>query len=272
MPAHLDYLNKNLYRTFPLRSGSNMTTLEGVILPSALLTSASIAVTYAMSDVYVSNIYCNGNYINVTIRDNKTSTALGCFSGNVTQNYQVLSFIPFISGVSGTMTTGTVDAITNFRGGYTMDSTNGRIEDSLVFCYTPPAVTSLVHDATVTTGNIKLNGHNIAITTPSNVLLTVVNKSTLLSNNDFSSALGNCPTPIITHINTVPTDAYGNIDIYGITPVAISISNGNIVITPGSLTITDLCQAMNIRLAPNSTSNTYYTDILTTTTPEWKTW
>lgn len=251
-----------------------MMTDLGSQIPLGLLSSASISVPFAYSDVYISHIYCKGSYINVTIRDNKTNTTLGSFGGTVTTEHQALTFTAFVPYVAGTMTAGVPNTINQFSGSHSIDATNGRIEDSLVMCFTRPPVTSLTHEDQVGVGLITLDGENITIAvTDPNVSLTVNDKSELFSNADFSTEYGFCPTPIITHINGVTPDEDGNIDIFGINPIKITLIGSTIQIDTGTMTLDEACKQKNGRMPPTGdTTNEYHGDILTVIDPEWKTW
>ena len=268
MPLHLEFLNKNLYRKYPFRSGSSMKTSLGIDIPQDLLAGASITTGAGATDVYISKIYCKGGFLNLTI--STSEGVLGCFSGKVVNNYQSLLFTPFIKQVSGFMLAGTPEAVASMEGTHYVDSANGRLEDSLVFSFTPPGVTAINHEAQRVTGDVTIAGTNITITNAENDLgLAVIDKSKITSNNDANAYCGTCPTPSIKLINTVPPDGSGNIDVIGIAPVVITVESGKLLITLGDLTLDTFCP--QDKLAPDNPSGTY-PEFLTAEDPEWKSW
>lgn len=267
----LDFLNKNMYRKYPLRASSQSVFTNGTVMPLALITSAQITTTYNYSQIYISQIYVNGDYINITIQEAAYGLTLGCFSGNITSYQQILTLQPFNDVATGTITISSAYAFKDIAPGmYTLTEANGRFEDSVIYCFTPPAVTS-INDTAV--GAISLVGNNIMFNETTDVIeLEVINTATILANNCFSAEVNNCPTPLITQINTVFPNGSGNIDLYGIEPVTIAVSGGVITVSLGSITLPQICPDRALIYPPDDSSNTYYTDILTTNTPEWQTW
>ncbi len=273
MSTRLEFLNRNILRKYPFWSGSTMQTTIGLDIPLALIAGAQITVKYSNREVYISQIYISGNIFSATITDNLTGLALGSFTTNVTKNYQTIGITPFVTDVAGTLVIGSRNAFVDFQGSHTLTYAAGRIEDSLVFCFTPPLVKKISNEANAVSGFVTLSGTNITIeNTSQDVALAITNKALVLANADQSSELGNCPTPYISHINTVTPDEDGNIDIFGILPVVIAADGNVIQAGTGTMELADLCQAKNKRLAPEDATNTYYTNILTAENPEWKTW
>lgn len=271
MPYHLDFLNSNCYRKYPFAAAAKLTASNGVAIPVGLLSSCRVTTTYNKRNVFVSKIIIKDNKVNITLTDNNTGTALGCFNGTVDKDHQSLVYTSFTNDSFATATFGLVSTL-QLQGDYVLDYDNGRLEDSVVFCFTRPLVEQLVHNGTSATGNVEITGDNITVTTSPSLLLSVTDKSLVVSAGDKSSVFGNCGTPVITKIGNVSPDSNGNIDIYGISPVTIAVTASGLQVGTGTLTFDDLCQARQARLAPTSTSNTYYADILTITEPEWKTW
>lgn len=276
MSLHLDFLNKNMYRKYPIRATSTHIFTDGTEFLQSILVALQVSVPYAYRSLYISKVFVKQSYISITLRDVATDLPIGCFSGTLSSNFQVIPMTSFINTVSGTITFGNIDALTNYNGVYYFSTADGQLEDSTIFCFTPPGVTAIENDGDSITGNINLVPENINITEEdNNILLSVINVSSILSNNDSSGESNNCPTPIIKKINTVSPNPVGcNIDIYGILPVQIEVDeDGAIVgIDAPDLTLADVCPEKDQFVPPEDETTDYYTDILTTTDPEWKTW
>jgi hypothetical protein len=178
--------------------------------------------------------------------------------------------------VSGSITIGDAAVLNELSGTYYLDYTNGRIEPSTVFCFVPPGVTAFVYEGTKATGYVTLSSGSVNISNVTQQInLSVKNPNLILSNNDFGSALANCPTPLIKKINTVTPDANGNIDIYGIIPIKISVESGTQLQldTVPELSFKALCPEKNKVIPPaNNETTTYYSDVFQTNIPEWQTW
>lgn len=271
MAIHLDFLNKNMYRKYPLVGTSTGLFDSGDVLPQELITSIQISIPYGLHDLYISKVYAARSFISLTLRQISTNDAIGHFSGFVIDNQTVLNLTPYIDTVSGTITIGLASAVTSLNGSYTLSVENGTLEPSTIFCFTPPAVTSLSKDDVKARGNITLVLENLALDISSALALSVINDRTIRSSNDLISTLGNCKTPRIRKINTVSPSPSGNIDVYGILPISIDVSSGTVnPIT--ALTLDDVCPERTKIYPPENNSDTYYTDVLTATEPEWKTW
>lgn len=280
MAYHVDFLNKNTLRKYPLRATSAYTDTANKVLPLAIFSACRISTQYALSNVYIKKVYVSGDYINVTVvhRDAPTSdptspeVVLGVFSGVITSDYQSLNLIATENYFSGFLTIGTLAAVRSVSGTFNFTFENGQIEDSLIFCYSRPGVTKLIHNSKELTGDAVFDLTNLLSTVASpDIDLTAINVTTILSIGDKDSGYGNCPNAAITRINTVSPNGSGNIDIYGITPVEIDILTGKIKVN-SNLTAAELCSKSTKNIPPTDNSDTYYTNILTNIVPEWKTW
>lgn len=274
---NLDFLNKNMYRKYPIRATSTYFFQNGQELPLSLISSIQVTTTYANRRVYISKVYAKSGYVSVLLREYATGIVLGSFQGVITQANQVLTLEPAIANVSGTITIGDPAAIDLLSGSGYFSPDNGLLEDSTVFVFTPPSVTSFIHNGDTATGHVvftTLTGSNVLIASlDPDVTFTVIDRTLIQTKNDFSASIGTCGTPLIKQINTVFPDSTGNIDIYGILPVGIEIGTGIVGVGTPTLTLNDFCPERN-KLSPpaGNTSDAYYADILTTLTPEWKTW
>ena len=175
--------------------------------------------------------------------------------------------------LSGSITIGDKDALKLVTGANYLTSETGRIEDSTIFIYSPPAVRAITNKNDVVRGFATFTGENITITPSTEQFnLSVIDKNLVLSKNDYSGAYGNCTTPSIKRINSVFPDVGGNIDIYGVDPIAISIDTGKIQLTTPELSLLDVCPEKNKLSPPSNADDTYYTSIESASEPEWKTW
>lgn len=271
MSLHLDFLNKNMFRKYPIASDMSCIDVDGKELPQDLITSMQI--TADISDfadpVYISKVYIKNSYISVVV--SRQNTALGCFSGKITTHFQSIKLTPFLPTVSGTMTVGKLGSIQTVNDLFVLTDETAALEDSVIFKFTPPGLTSFNG---ITTGHVSLIGDNISLAVVDNdIELQVIDINKILSRNDINGANDTCLTPIITHLNTVPPDINGNIDIFGIDPVTIEVTvlESSVTIEP-NLVLDDVCPERNPLQPPANDSDNYYSDILTTISPEWLNW
>lgn len=271
---YLDFLNKNMYRNYPLKARSSGISVYNEQLPDPIITSLNISVAndIGYSRLYISKVTIKGKYISVVVNDVESELALGTFSKLITKDFEVINLTPYLSTISGFMTIGTVESFKQFQGAYHFEKDSTELEESVLFIYPPTGVIKLVNAAISSVGKITLIGQNVTITpTGNNMSLDVIDHTRILANNVLAGRYANCPTPVITKINTVTPDSEGNIDIYTILPMTIEVSGDNLSLVP-NLTINDVCPELNKIYPPADTSDTYYSDITTEKTPEWKTW
>lgn len=262
-----------MYRKYPIRGTSSHIFTDGVELPQALITSIQISVPYAYRDVYICKIFGKDGFVSILLKENLTNLVLGSFSGQITESNQLLTLDSLFPNVSGSITIGNAESVSSLNGSHYLTYNDGVLEGSTVFCFATPAVTSINVKDKVVTGFVSLIGENITFTENSQeILLSVTNPNVILSKNDFSGVFDNCNSPLIKKINTVTPDSNGNIDIYGILPVVISVSAGKIEFDTPTLTIPDVCPEKRKLAPPVNNSDDYYTDIETNKIPEWKSW
>jgi hypothetical protein len=273
MSVKLDFLNKNMYRKYPIRATSTHEFEDGSAFPQDVITSIQISVPYTYNKLYISKVYALNRYLSVTVNDYATDNAVGAFSAKITSKFQIIPLTPFIDQISGNLTVGSLDGIDKINGAHFLSKDNGLLEASTIFPFTPPAVTKLIHGEVEMTGHINLVTENITAAALDSVTisLSIINEALIASNNDFHGSLDNCATPLIKRINTVEPDEDGNIDIYGILPVTVEVETGEVELIP-NLTLDEVCPERTKIYPPENNSDEYYTDILTATEPEWKTW
>lgn len=268
----LDFLNKNMYRKYPLQDTCDMLFEDGTKLPQGIITSIQLSTKYGYHSISLHKVSISENYVSVSLYCN--SAPIGCFAGVVTSDFAT---IPFISGsdysfISGSLTIGRKETLTECLGTHVFGAGAAMIEDSVIFCFTPPPVKSISHDGKRTTGRITTSvGSSLTQTLTDNIDLSVRNVANITSNNEYSGTIADCPTPIITKINTVSPDENGNIDIYGIVPVVINVETGELEFL-NPLTLPDVCPEKNKISPPVNNSDDYYGDILELGITEWRTW
>ena len=283
IPQNLDFLNKNVYRKYPIWSNSDMQTVEGVQLPLGLFSSCRLSTAVDYAQLYISRIRIVGTSLSVSISEYTTSDVVGVFNGTITSNFQKLELHSFVPFISGTLTLGLTSVLSTFNGMYNLTYDNGRIEDSLIFCYARPSVHSLQHNTKSATGNITLVMANLAYaiepvdssssSSSSNVVtdfnFEASNLASIASKNDKGANFGTCDNPVILSINQVPPDGNGNIDIYAIQPIALSVT-ARAITTGTTMTLAQFCPT-NTTLPPDVTQDVY-NGFLETLTPEWQNW
>lgn len=272
---HVDFLNKNTFRNYPLRGDSPVVTEAGLLLPTDVLSAARFTVTATYGLVYISRLYIVGDYLNILIGSliGGHLTYLGFFDGVVTTDYQILRMSSLVPSAYGTMVLGKKASLVNFQGYHSFTSTTGRIEDSLVTWITPPVLTSVIHGDKTLTGNIALQFNNVRqVMNTTDLQLEVISKEAVKAVNDTSSKYLNCPTNPIGSINNVQPDENGNIDIYGISPVVINVNraNASISLTVPTIGRDELCGEPK-QIPPNNPVTTYG-NIKQVAAPEWQSW
>lgn len=271
---HVDFLNKNTFRRYPLRADVGVDSNEGFLLPDGLFCAAQFSVPGGYEKVQLRRIYVSGNYINILVSgyNEAALTHLGYFDGTIATDYTTLTFTSLEPVVYGMLMVGRKDALKAIQGFCTFSDNKALFEDSLVTYVTPPAVHHIaVHDRLLT-GRINLEYSNIyQVANPAAIELDVLSKDSIRVKNDKSAQFGSCPTNPIGSMNTVLPDVDGNIDIYGIAPVKVNVTATGLRLDVPDVSKSDLC-AEDKRIPPLIPISTYLKDITKATTPEWRTW
>jgi hypothetical protein len=271
---HVDFLNKNTFRRFPLRADLGVESSEGLALPDDLFCAAQFSTPGWCSKLQIRRIYVNQNYINVLIScyNGNVLTYLGYFDGTLSSDFTKLTFSSLDPGVYGMLTVGRLSALSRMNGFYSFVNDTARFEDSLITYVTPPAVRALLLNGKQLTGRIGLEYSNVVQTAhPTDIQLDVLSKDSIRAKNDKSAEFGSCRTNPIGSMNTVLPDSNGNIDIYGIAPLKINVSATGLRFDVENVNKADLC-AEDKRIPPLVPISAYLKDIVTATAPEWKTW
>lgn len=281
MTPSLDFLNKNMYRKFPFRMECDLMLDNGATLPQSIITSMQVTVPYGKHKIFAYKISYSANHVSLVISDYATNQHLGVFTAKLTKDFQVVKLTPFLPTTAGSLTIGRREDLQETAGTYLFCDHNmvpskdaAIIEDSLIFCFTPPAVKSIQHEKKVATGFCTTLSTLPLLQSYPNIdetLLTISNVNSILPQGQIKGSYDNCPTPIIKKLNTVSPDENGNIDIYTINPLDISITAGVIDFT-SIVELVDVCPEKNKISPPVNNTDNYFTNILTAISPEWKTW
>lgn len=241
----LSFENKNQFRKYPLKQSASLVSSEGYVVPDDLIVNASITSVFGKHCVYIKQIFKSEKTLKLTITSLLDDTTLGVFSGDITSDYTTLELTPFERFVAGKITIGSATSIASLPRILNFEPAALEFEESVVFCYAPPKVTS-IRDSK----DNELRGEvNYGILTGLTKTSDTVNKVTRLRASipasvfnlaDKSSLLENCRTPSIKNINGVLPSSIsedpninphhendGNIYIAGIRPVIFYKTQGN---------------------------------------------
>jgi hypothetical protein len=287
------FLNKNLLRKYPFKQGVTCIGVAGQSLPDNLIASLKMSVPYLYRRIFVERVVVEGTAISVTVSCKLISEAtlsLGVFNTALTDDYQLVNLTGIGYGVSGQIVFGELAVLEPLQGNFdftadTYDTATTQIEESLITVVPTPVVTSISCRGNTVTGNISLvldNIKNLDTTVIGEILLNVINKPSLYSRGDKSFSFGNCTTPVIGSINDVPPDANGNIDIFGIKPVVVSVLSiandaaSGIKVEVADIKFEDLCSENYKNVPPKNITNIYYLNLemanLALAVEEWKSW
>jgi hypothetical protein len=239
----LNFLNKNQFRSYPLKSGTSLVAIDGKKIINELFVGASITTISDRKKIFIRQIYVNGKNIRVTIAGlmaNGYFETLGTFYGAVTSDFTTLTLTEALIFTSGSITIGTVDSVLAMSGAYTFNPEAMQLEESTIFYYTPPGVKSIQNQGNQLRGNVNFGVlTNIIKSRPNNTQINfgVIDTPSVTSLADKSSIFNNCGTPIIRHVdgatpfyqlpssvdswgnsNYVP-ELQGNLFMVGISPI-----------------------------------------------------
>lgn len=280
--------NKNQYRKLPLKSTSTFTSDDGYVVPDDLIVNCSITTLYGRHRIYIKQIFFKNTEVRVTIASTSedhsiADLTLGSFSGNIADDFTTLYLTPFVRNVSGFLTIGSLHSLTKITRTLNFLSTETEFEESKIFCYVPPAVSSITDKKGSEIRGVANFGTliNIAKTTGSKTSkFTATSPDTVLNISDYSSYFGNCPNPVIRSINGVVPSPYGqdtnpqndsNIYIVGVKPIVfygIPGIPGVLNVDTSGITLDSLCTQRHKLLPPvdirgftensNEAKNLYY--------------
>ena len=261
--------NKNQYRRYPLKQGAVSVSTDGYNLPDDLFVNCSVTSTYGEHRLYIQQVFYRAGVARITLASVFTDEALGVFAGSVADNMTTLQLTPFKRFISGNLTIGSMASLQNISRTLNFNSLTTELEESVIFCYQPPAVHSIADKR----GN-QLRGE-VNFGTLTNLAKTTLSKKTQLEAlaplsvfnlKDKSSLIGNCPNPVIKNINGVTPFAEGekspvndgNIYIAGVKPIVFyGIPGPDTLPEPGvvgvestGITLDSLCTQKHKLLPP----------------------
>lgn len=270
MLVSLDFNNKNQYRKYPFKQSSSLISDNGYNLPDNLIVNFSISSTYGKHRIYVSQIHRKEKNLRIAVSNYFDDSLLGIFIFNLSEDFQSVNVSPSVSTISGNLTIGAYEAwlktptILNFA------KDTSELEESTVFCFTPPLVTSIKDKF----GQELRNSVNLGVLTNLEKTTSLESYQTSLQASapesvtslaDSSSYLNNCTNPVIRNINGVtpfpasqpPDGNDGNIYIVGVLPITfygITPEEGVITTTTEDITLDSLCSQTRKMLPPKNIS------------------
>jgi hypothetical protein len=208
-------------------------------------------------------------YVTIAAMSGETEDSdevLGVFSGKLGESFTTLTLTPFVRFVSGSLTLSPVGSLINITEVLVFDRTQAEFEESLIFCYTPPAVTSIQDKRGselrgVVNFGILTNVTKDTDTATRSTKFTATAPESVFNPADKSSFLMNCPTPVIKNINGVEPFPLGsgspvndgNIYIAGIKPIifyGVPGEDGAVGVDTGDVTLDSLCTQRHKLLPP----------------------
>jgi hypothetical protein len=274
----LDFLNKNRFRRFPFKAETTLKAINGKTLNNDLIVGLSISTITDRQNIHISQVYVKDQYISIVLSAtvNEKLISLGRFAGTILEDYSVLYLEQFERFINGTLIIGSVDDVLKMTGSYYFEAGATSIEESTIFCYTPPNVKSIVNNSIHLRGDVEFGTLTNLVKTRENqnIKLSTSSGTQIASLADKSSQFRNCPTPLIYSINNaIPfkdsSNDYpildGNIYMIGIKPIVFygefgepgeeetvggTILAQTIDINNNPLTLDTLCTARNKVLPP----------------------
>jgi hypothetical protein len=262
----LDFNNKNQYRRYPFKQNSVLTSTGGDTLTDDMIVNCSITSIYGQHRIYVSQIFKKNNVVRVSIASVFDDSLLGVFSGTLNEDYSTLILTDSDNYFSGALTLGSMKAWEQFPRISFFNSSATELEESTIFCYEAPKVTSILDKKQSSLRGIVSYGLLTNIEKYTNTTLKQTNfqstaPASVTTIADKSSFLDNCATPVIKNINgvfpfpkdIVPDENDGNIYIVGVLPITfygISLEEGVINTVTEDVTIDSLCSLRSKLIPP----------------------
>jgi hypothetical protein len=198
--------NKNQFRKYPIKQGLSFQADDGSFVPDDLIVNCTITTLYGRHRLYIRQIYRSGTSTRITLASMFDDQVLGMFYGDVTEDFTTLPFTSFVRNISGSITIGSASSLAAIINTLHFTKESAELEESTIFCYTPPAVTSILDKkGTQLRGDVKFGvltnikkSNSVAKTTQ----FAATAPATVFNLADKSTYLDNCPTPIIKTINT----------------------------------------------------------------------
>jgi hypothetical protein len=265
--------NKNQYRKYPFKQGSSLQSDSGYVIPDDFIVNCSITSIYGRHRIYVKQIYHKNGEFRISVASVIDDLLLGVFIGEASLiDFSTLELTPFVRNVSGTITLANTAKVTENTVTLHFNKANTELEESTIFCYTPPAVSSIKDKKNTELRGRVVFGNLINLTKSTDTeartsRLRASNPESIYNSADKSTYLGNCGIPIIKNINGVQPSLPGgvssvndhNIYIVGVKPIvfygipgeeANTTEPGIIGVTTDTLTLDSLCTLKHKILPP----------------------
>jgi hypothetical protein len=263
--------NKNQYRKFPFKQTSALRSTTGYTIPDDIFVNCSLTATYGRHRIYVKQLFYKAQEIHITVAaisetSEDADEVLGVFVGKLGTSFTTLTLTPFVRFVSGSITLYPGEALQSLNEVLVFNREQTEFEESLIFCYTPPAVTSIQDKRGNELRGIVNFGVLTNLTKTSNtatrsVKFTATAPEAVFNPADKSSFLNNCSTPVIKNINGVePFPAGvgsaandGNIYIAGVKPIifyGVPGEDGVVGVNTEGVTLESLCTQKHKLLPP----------------------
>ena len=267
--------NKNQYRKYPLKQTAGLRSLSGYYLADDVIVNLSLTSTYGRHRVYIKQFFYKNNKVHITIAAINGSSEdedeiLGVFSGELQEKFTNIILSPFVAFVSGSLTVNNSSSLAATSNILTFSRSETEFEESVIFCYIPPAVTSIRDklDNTVrgeVNFGVLTNVSKTTVSGSSRIELAALNPDAIFNPTDKSSFLNNCDTPVIKNIDGVvpfpngigDSENDGNIYIAGVKPVVFygsSTEPGFIGVETEGITLDSLCTQKHKLLPPSDVS------------------
>lgn len=225
--------NKNKYRNYPIKQGASLVSIDGYHIPQDLIVGCSITTVLEHSRIFIKQISYINSILLITIASigDNGDTVLGVFKGPVKKDYTSLTLERMSKYLSGSLMIGSYESASRIPRVLTFDRSATELEESVIFCYSPPAVKKIKDARGEEAAGFVKFGKLISIaktldSTTRKIRFASLYPATLNNKSDKSSFLGNCATPAIKTINGVSPAAVdgnsvndGNIYIAGVKPV-----------------------------------------------------
>lgn len=288
-----NFINKNWFRNYPIRGGCTCTTVDGKHLPTDLLVGARVTgtpVELKSAGPFISQLVVKDQVVSVTvsITIGGSPVALWYGSTKVTADNTViplqfnsdrLTLLPENNGNlldhagGGYVVVGNLQTVKDSGGSYIFSSSAALLELSCLVYTKPPGLRAITVKGTRLSGQIAVDTENVTSSVGTTATgfrwnLGIVDPELVESRQDRTSNRLTCNSNTIQQINTVTPDGAGNIDIFGIEPVQISVTGFGVGLQTTGLNFGTVCPPSNV---PNLLeSNDYIGSILSVTEPEWK--
>lgn len=300
-----DFINKNWFRNYPIRGGCSCVTVDGKHLPTDFLVAAKLNSTYlsdglpdgpdggirGISNPFISRIAVHGRVVSLTVSMLFDSAPVALWYGRAeitADNTAIpLEFNSAMLGGAGggSVVVGNMQTVLDNEGSFIFDTSSALLESSCHFVTPRPAVTAILVKDRRLTGHVLLATDNVSSSFSANeeecLLFTgasvpcraywnlgILSPELVASRRDRTVNRFTCATNAIKQINSVSPDGSGNIDIFGIVPVHVSVAAFGVTLATTDVGFDTICPPV---IVPKLlASNDYIGSILSATNPEWK--